>query len=360
MNQPGQAGLIAGPCSAESFNQVMDTAKAIAGYFPNAVFRAGVWKPRTRPGSFEGLGEKALPWLSEVKAETGLRIAIEVATPKHVELALKHNIDLVWIGARTVVNPFSVQELANALQGVDIPVMIKNPIHPDVQLWMGAIERILNAGIVRVAAIHRGFHTHAKSRFRNEPCWEIPIELKTMMPELALFCDPSHIAGKRSLLPFVSQRAMDLAMDGLMIETHCKPDAALSDAKQQITPDTLYQLINDLVVCRPENELDNSNNELKALRKQVDRIDEELVKLLAERLGFSEKIGAYKKEHNISILQLRRWKQTLKMQLKNAAELNIDENFIKLLYQLIHDESIKVQSELKNKKVVDKAVKSKD
>jgi chorismate mutase len=345
MNQSGKPFLIAGPCSAESPAQLLQTAKGIAANYPNAVFRAGVWKPRTRPGSFEGKGEEALIWLNQMKAETGLRFAVEVATPMHVELALKHKVDVMWIGARTVVNPFSVQELADVFKGVkDVPVMVKNPIHPDINLWIGAIERIMNAGIDRIAAVHRGFHQYGNSQFRNDPAWEIPIQLKSQLPDLALLCDPSHIAGNRTLLSFVAQRAMDLDMDGLMIETHCTPDLALSDAKQQITPETLHELVRNLRICESENEIIDSSNELQKLRNSIDAIDDELIQLFAKRLGYSKKIGKYKHENNITILQIRRWKKTLKNQLKNGAALGLNESFIKAIYQLIHDESISAQS----------------
>lgn len=350
-NQPGKPFLIAGPCSAESPSQVLQTAKGIALNYPNAIFRAGVWKPRTRPGSFEGKGEEALVWLNEMKAQTGLRFAVEVATPLHVELALKHKADVLWIGARTVVNPFSVQELADALKGVEgVPVLIKNPIHPDVNLWIGAIERILNTGINDVAAVHRGFHQYGHSQFRNDPAWEIPIQLKTQMPDLPLFCDPSHIAGNRTLLAFIAQRAMDLDMDGLMIETHCTPDLALSDAKQQITPETLNELLNGLRIGQSENEVDDHSDELQLLRNSIDTIDDELIQLFAKRLGFSEQIGKYKQENNVTILQIRRWKKTLKNQIKNGTALGLNENFVKAIYQLIHDESISVQSQWQSNK----------
>lgn len=350
-NQPGKPFLIAGPCSAESLAQVLQTAKGIALNYPNAIYRAGVWKPRTRPGSFEGRGEEALVWLNEMKEQTGLRFAVEVATPLHVELALKHKADVLWIGARTVVNPFSVQELADALNGIEgVPVLIKNPIHPDVNLWIGAIERILNAGITSVAAVHRGFHQYGHSQFRNDPAWEIPIQLKSQLPDLPLFCDPSHIAGNRNLLAFVAQRAMDLDMDGLMIETHCTPDLALSDAKQQITPEVLKELIDGLRIGQSESEIDEHSDELNLLRNNIDIIDDELIQLFAKRLGLSEQIGKYKQEHNVTILQIKRWKKTLKNQIKNGSALGLNEEFIKAIYQLIHDESISAQSQYKTAK----------
>lgn len=350
-NQPGKPFLIAGPCSAESPAQLLQTAKGIAMHYPNAIFRAGVWKPRTRPGSFEGKGEEALVWLNEMKAQTGLRYAVEVATPLHVELALKHKADVMWIGARTVVNPFSVQELADALKGItDVPVLIKNPIHPDVNLWIGAIERIMNTGIKQVAAVHRGFHQYGNSQFRNDPAWEIPIALKAQMPDLPLFCDPSHIAGNRTLLAFIAQRAMDLDMDGLMIETHCTPDLALSDAKQQITPETLFELLQGLRIGQSENEIEDNSDELQTLRNHIDAIDDELIQLFAKRTAFSKKIGKYKQDHNVTILQIRRWKKTLKNQIKNGTALGLNEDFVRAIYQLIHDESISVQSQWENSK----------
>lgn len=346
LNQPGKPFLIAGPCSAESPSQVLQTAKGIAVNYPYAIYRAGVWKPRTRPGSFEGKGEEALVWLKEMKAETGLRYAVEVATPMHIDLAIKYGADLLWIGARTVVNPFSVQELAEALKGIkNIPVLVKNPIHPDVNLWIGAIERIQNAGIDNIGAVHRGFHIHGQSQFRNDPAWEIPIQLKTQLPDLPLFCDPSHISGNRTLLSFVAQRAMDLAMDGLMIETHCTPDLAFSDSKQQITPEALHDLLQNLRIGKTENELGENCNELEFLRKNIDHIDDELIQLLAKRIGFSRQIGKYKHENNVTILQIRRWKKTLKNQIKNGALLGLNENFVRAIYQILHDESISVQSE---------------
>ena len=345
-NQPARPILIAGPCSAESPSQVLQTAKGIALNYPTAIFRAGVWKPRTRPGSFEGKGEEALVWLKEMKAETGLRFAVEVATPTHIDLALKHGADLLWIGARTVVNPFSVQELAEALVGMpNLPILVKNPIHPDVNLWIGAIERIQNSGIINIGAVHRGFHMHGNSQFRNDPAWEIPIQLKSLLPDLPLFCDPSHIAGNRKLLGFVAQRAMDLDMDGLMIETHCNPDLALSDAKQQVNPELLHELLQELRIGQSENEIDQNCNELQMLRNQIDAIDDELIQLLAKRMGFSKKIGKYKHDNNVTILQIRRWKKTLKNHIKNGAALGLNERFIKSVYQILHDESISVQSD---------------
>ncbi|MFN5832093.1 MAG: chorismate mutase [Bacteroidota bacterium] len=344
-NQTEKPLLIAGPCSAESPAQLLNTAKGIAVNYPNAVFRAGIWKPRTRPGSFEGKGEEALLWLKAMSDETGLRTAVEVATPSHIELALKHGVNMLWVGARTVVNPFSVQELADALTGIkDIPVLVKNPIHPDVNLWIGALERIQNAGVTQLGAVHRGFHMHGKSQFRNDPAWEIPIQLKTQMPDLPLFCDPSHIAGNRTLLAFIAQRAMDLDMDGLMIETHCTPDLALSDAKQQITPETLHALIQSLRIGQSEHEMLGEHDELQSLRNRIDAIDDELIQLLAQRMGFSKQIGKFKQEHNVTILQIRRWKNTLKNQIKNGSALGLSENFIKAIYQIVHDESISVQS----------------
>ncbi|MCZ2248446.1 MAG: chorismate mutase [Bacteroidia bacterium] len=349
INQSSKPFLIAGPCSAETHGQIMQTAQGIATYFPDAIFRAGVWKPRTRPGAFEGIGQEALLWLDDMRQQTGLRYAIEVATSEHVELALKHQVDVLWIGARTVVNPFSVQHLADALKGVThIPILIKNPIHPDVNLWLGAIERIYNSGIENIAAVHRGFYKYGQTRYRNYPAWEIPVQLKTIMPDLPLFCDPSHIGGKRKLIAPVAQQAMDLAMDGLMIETHCNPEQAWSDASQQITPKELLKLINGLNIAN--SEADEPNGELNILRKSIDIIDDELLSLLNRRNALSHKIGEYKVKNNITILQIRRRKNTLKNQLKQAKTLNLNNDFIKAIYQTIHDESIRIQSEIKKSK----------
>ncbi len=349
LNQSGRPFLIAGPCSAESARQVLETAQGIAQHYPKALYRAGVWKPRTRPGSFEGAGVSAFAWLKAMREQTGLRFMVEVATPQHIEIALKHQADALWIGARTVVNPFSVQELAHAMKGVShIPILIKNPVHPDINLWIGAIERIQQAGVNLVAAIHRGFHKYSNGDFRNNPAWDIPIQLKTQLPHLPLFCDPSHITGNKKLIPYITQLAIDLAMDGLMIETHHLPAKALSDAQQQITPAELHQLISNIRVSQSEEESERKCEEINILRNKIDIIDDELVNLLAQRMALSKEIGQYKFEHNIAILQLSRWKKTLQSQIQNGKTTGLSENFIKAIYQIIHDESITVQSRFGN------------
>ncbi|MBO7325783.1 MAG: bifunctional 3-deoxy-7-phosphoheptulonate synthase/chorismate mutase type II, partial [Bacteroidales bacterium] len=298
--------VIAGPCSAETEEQVMTTAKQLADRGVK-IFRAGVWKPRTKPGGFEGVGVEALPWLKAVKKETGMYVATEVATAKHVYECLKAGIDIVWIGARTTANPFAMQEIADALKGVDIPVLVKNPVNPDLELWIGAMERVNNAGLKRIAAIHRGFSSFDKKLYRNLPQWHIPIELRRRLPELPIFCDPSHIGGKRELIASLSQQAMDLGFDGLIVESHCNPDAAWSDAAQQITPDVLDYILN-LLVIRKDTHTTESLNEL---RKQIDECDNDLIQLLAKRMRVCREIGTYKKEHGVNILQTGRYNEIL-------------------------------------------------
>lgn len=343
--------LVIGPCSAETEKQVMDTAKEIARTFPNAIYRAGIWKPRTRPGSFEGVGEIGLEWLRNVKKETGLLSSTEVATPEHLELVLKNNIDAIWIGARTVANPFSVQLLADALKGTDIPVFIKNPINLDAELWLGAIERINRAGIKKIVAIHRGFHSLKQSEYRNQPHWEIPIHLKTKASSIPIICDVSHISGSTNLLFQTGQKAMDLNMDGLMIETHINPKKALSDAEQQITPKQLVQLISKLIVRTENSEDVFFKNRLEELRNQIDLLDKEMLNLITRRMAVSKKIGSYKEENNVTILQIRRWKKILKEQKENGHLAGLSEEFIEKLFDAIHDESIRVQNEVMNKGV---------
>jgi chorismate mutase len=341
--------LMVGPCSAESEKQVMDTAKLIAKNFPHAIYRAGVWKPRTRPGSFEGIGEIGLEWLGKVKQETGLLTSTEIATPDHLEKCLKHNIDIVWIGARTVANPFSVQILADALKGIDIPVFIKNPINLDLELWLGAIERINRVGIKKIVAIHRGFHSLKQSEFRNQPHWEIPIHLKTKATSIPMICDVSHISGTPDLLHQTAQKAMDLNMDGLMVETHINPKLAMSDAEQQITPKQLVSLISKIRIRTENSEDVFFKNRLDELRNQIDNLDAELLNLLSRRMTISKKIGTYKEENNVTILQIRRWKKILKTQKENGFLAGLSEEFIQNIFNHIHDESIKVQNEVMNK-----------
>ncbi len=340
--------VIAGPCGAESFEQVRRTAGELKALGTVSMFRCGVWKPRTRPNDFEGKGEEALRWLRDIKAEFGLRLTIEVATAAHTELALKYGIDSVWLGARTMANPFSVQEVADALKGSDIPVFIKNPIHDDLQLWIGGIERVCNNGLNKVAAIHRGFHFYGKSRYRNRPLWQIPIELRTVFPELPILCDPSHISGNRELIPQVAQKALDIGMDGLMIESHYDPTVALSDARQQLTPSDLGDLIENLVVRQPGCADPEFADKLQELRRVIDEIDEEILHVLKKRLQVVRQIGAYKKEHNITIFQLERWQEILRTRGQWADRIGLSRIHVERLCQLLHEESIRVQNEVMN------------
>ncbi len=341
--------LIAGPCSAESEEQMLTTAKQIAAFYPNSIFRAGIWKPRTRPNTFEGIGNVGLKWMQMVKQQTGLLTSTEVATATHVEECLKHGIDILWIGARTTVNPFSVQEIAEALRGVDIPVFVKNPIYPDLQLWIGALERVNNAGITKIVAIHRGFQSYDNGPFRNSPKWELAIELKAACPELPVICDPSHIGGTPELIPYIAQKAMDMDMDGLLIETHCRPAEALSDAKQQVTPLQLKQIIDDLQIRSSSIENIELQTKLEELRSIINKLDNELLEILAKRMAISAQIGAYKKENNITILQVSHWKKLIESGIESGNQIGLPEEFIKGLYQLIHDESIRRQTEVMNK-----------
>jgi len=332
--------LIAGPCSAETRTQVLETAKQLSEIDKVTLFRTGIWKPRTSPGSFEGIGEEGLYWLDEVKEKYGLKTTTEVATPKHVELCLKHNIDALWIGARTTVNPFYIQEIADSLKGIDIPVFIKNPISPDVGLWIGAIERFKKAGVKNISVIHRGFYSYTKGIYRNAPMWEIPVELKTEYPEIDIICDPSHIAGDSRLISEVSKLAVHYGMNGLMIETHPNPSEAWSDAKQQITPDRLRLILNDLVY----NELIGyyEDEELGFLRQEINTSDEMLLKEIAKRLEIVKKIADLKKNNSAKVFQLERWKIVLEEAKKKARELNLNENFIEDLMNVIHKESLNI------------------
>jgi len=341
--------FIAGPCSVESEKQVFEVAETLAKNPSVKALRGGIWKPRTRPNSFEGMGTEALPWLKNAGKAVGLPVMTEVANTNHVEQALKANIDMLWIGARTSVNPFSVQEIADALKGIDIPVFVKNPVTPDLQLWIGAIERMQKAGLEKIVAIHRGFTTHHKSIYRNEPMWDIAIALKSALPEIPMVCDPSHIGGSRDLLLPIAQRALDLNMDGIMIETHPNPDLALSDAQQQITPDNFNLLTAKLVLRQEKSESEVFVSQLQKLRDKIDVIDDNITDKLFERLALVNQIGQYKKENNVTILQLERWQEILKRQLSNANQNNLNDSFIKNLFLLIHDESIRIQTEIMNK-----------
>ena len=330
--------VIAGPCSAETEEQTLNTAKSLASNGIK-IFRAGIWKPRTKPGGFEGVGSIGLQWIKKVKAETGMYTTIEVATHDHVFEALKAGIDILWIGARTVVNPFAVQEIADALQGANISVLIKNPVNPDLELWIGAIERIYRAGIRRLGVIHRGFSSHEKKVYRNSPLWHIPIELRRRYPQIPIFCDPSHIGGNRELIAPLCQQAMDLNFDGLMIESHINPDEALSDASQQLTPTALDLLLNLLVI----RDMTQTTESLTALRYQIDNIDEGLLELLGKRMRVSYEIGVYKKEHNMPILHTLRYGEILESRPKSGLSMNLNPDFIKKIYSAIHEESIRQQ-----------------
>ncbi len=343
--------LIAGPCSAESHEQMMQIAHALGQDDRVDMIRAGVWKPRSKPGFFEGKGEEALQWLAEVKKNTQKKVCTEVATAEQVALALKYDIDAFWIGARSTVNPFTVQEIADALRGADMPVLIKNPINPDVELWSGAVERIQRAGINRIACIHRGFSSYDQSsQYRNKPNWAIPIELKRRYPNIPIYCDISHIAGQRDLLPEIAQRAMDLDLDGLMVETHPNPDAALSDAHQQITPQQLFKLLDNLVVRHGLSD-DTVNAQIEHLRQVMDSIDAEIVDLLSKRKNLGQELGIIKIENNLPIYQPERWREIVESRTSWGLKHDFTEEFIKKVFELIHEDSIQRQMELlKSKK----------
>lgn len=341
--------IISGPCSAETEEQTLNTAQQLSDMGVK-IFRAGIWKPRTRPGAFEGVGSIGLPWLKRVKEETGMFIGVEVANAHHVYEAIKYGVDIMWIGARTSANPFAVQEVADALKGIDIPVLVKNPVNPDLELWIGAFERLNNAGITQLAAIHRGFSTYDKSEFRNHPQWQIPIELRRRFPEIPIITDPSHIGGKRSLIAEICQEAMDLSFDGLIIETHCNPDKAWSDASQQITPETLKGILDNLVLRRPKIG-DTPRNTLDELRKQIDKLDNQLLDILKERMKISEAIGRYKYENNITILQARRYDEIMNDRKVKAESRNLNPDFVTEIFESIHEESISRQSAIMNKEL---------
>lgn len=338
--------IIAGPCSAENEKQIIETALSIDKIPQVKVYRAGIWKPRTRPNSFDGVGKIGLKWLKEVKDRTKLLTTTEIATPKHVEECLKNNVDILWIGARTTSNPFSIQEIANSLQGVDIPVMIKNPVNPDIQLWCGAIERIANAGINKIAAIHRGFYPFEKTNLRNIPKWEVPIELKTYFPGIPIICDPSHISGTTEYIEEIAQKAMDMNMDGLMIESHCCPEEAKSDAQQQLKPTALKEILEKIRIRKSSIDDIGFINKLEKYRDQIDSLDTQMLELLSQRMDIVEKIGKYKKENNVAILQILRWENILKTRTEQGVNLNLPEDFIKKLLQLVHKISIQKQTEI--------------
>lgn len=341
---PKRPFVIAGPCSAETEEQVMETAKQLAADGIK-VMRAGIWKPRTKPGGFEGIGSEGLAWLKRVKKETGMYVSTEVATQKHVYEALKYGVDLLWIGARTTANPFAVQEIAEALQGVDIPVLVKNPVNPDLELWIGALERLSNVGLTKLGAIHRGFSSFDKKIYRNLPQWHIPIELKRRYPDLPIICDPSHIGGKRDLIQPLSQQAMDLNFEGLIIETHCNPDCAWSDASQQVTPERLKEILGALII----REGKQTTEDLSALRRQIDEADDQLLELIAKRMRVSKEIGTFKKEHNMTIVQTDRYDEILTKRIAQATEMGMNPEFMRVILEAIHEESVRVQLDILNK-----------
>ena len=340
--------IISGPCSAETEEQVIETAKRLSNTGKVDILRAGIWKPRTKPGLFEGIGVIGLSWLMEAKKITGLPVTIEVATAKHVQDALQYEIDMLWIGARTTVNPFSVQEVADALRGVNIPVLIKNPINPDLELWSGAIERLQKAGLKQIGMIHRGFSSYGNTDFRNAPMWHLPIEMKRRFPDMLLVCDPSHICGNRTLLQSIAQISIDLDFGGLMIESHIDPDNAWSDAKQQITPETLVDMLNDLVWRRENTTEQVFITALASLREQINQMDDELLDLLGQRMKIADKIGAYKKTNDITILQTNRWNEILERAFQKGDFLGLSKEFIIKYFDAVHLESINHQNKVMN------------
>jgi len=340
--------LISGPCSVETEDQLMTTAQLLANTGKVSVLRAGIWKPRTRPGEFEGIGSIGLEWLKRAKAETGLPTAVEVATAKHVEEALASGVDILWVGARSTANPFTVQEIADALRGIDVPVLVKNPVNPDLQLWAGALERINKAGISKLGAIHRGFSSFEKSAFRNEPMWEIAIQLRTLCPELPIINDPSHICGNSELIPYIAQKALDLDMQGLMIEAHMDPSKAWTDAKQQVSPAALAEIVGNFNLRQPESKDAAFIDKLTELRKEIDKIDDLVLQKLADRMRITQKIGEYKRDNKVTILQVNRWDDIMKKRTAFAKALKLDRNFTEKFLELVHAESIRLQTEVMN------------
>ncbi|MCL2328571.1 MAG: bifunctional 3-deoxy-7-phosphoheptulonate synthase/chorismate mutase type II [Bacteroidetes bacterium] len=344
---PTRPLVISGPCSAESEEQMLETARGLKALGVQ-IFRAGVWKPRTRPNMFEGVGSPALKWLKKVKEETGMLTATEVATAKHVYEALKMGVDILWIGARTSANPFAVQEVADALQGADVPVIVKNPVNPDLELWMGAIERIAGAGITKLAAIHRGFSAFEKGRYRNEPRWQVVIELHRRMPDLPIICDPSHIAGDSQFIYEISQKAMDLGLNGLIIESHNNPAEAWSDAKQQLTPAQVGEVLNKLIIRQIESDNVEFKQSLDELRQKIDVLDNDVLNLFQQRMEVVKEIGKNKKENNIQILQSGRWAQIVEKAKKEAAVRGFSQEFVENIFKAIHQESINIQNRILN------------
>lgn len=337
--------VIAGPCSAETEEQVLETAKGLRELGIN-VFRAGIWKPRTHPGCFEGIGVPGLKWLQRVKKETGMKVATEVASERHVFECLKYGVDMVWLGARTTANPFLVQEIADALKDTDIPVLVKNPVNPDLDLWIGALERLNRAGIKKLGVIHRGFSSSQKIIYRNDPGWKIAIELRTRFPEIPFFADPSHMGGSRDYILELSQRALDLGLDGLMVESHCNPSCALSDSKQQLTPAEIKDLLSRIVVRDTDSDSLEYKEGIDHLRAQIDVIDDNLLYILQSRMNISRKIGEYKRDHNIAILQTARWDEVLDGMVKNGKKYGLPEDFVKAVFNAIHEVSVQAQNEI--------------
>jgi chorismate mutase len=340
--------IISGPCSAETEAQVLETATRLAKTGKVDVLRAGIWKPRTKPGLFEGIGTKGLPWLLQAKKITGLPITVEVATAKHVEDALQFDVDILWIGARTTVNPFSVQEVADALRGVDVPVLIKNPINADLELWSGGIERLLKVGVKQVGMIHRGFSNYGNTEYRNAPMWHLPIEMKRRYPGMPLICDPSHICGNRHMLQDTAQKSIDLDFDGIMVESHIDPDNAWSDAKQQITPERLGEMIDALIWRNENTDKEEFLNALAKLREQINHLDDELITLLGQRMKIADKIGQYKKDNNIVILQTNRWNEILEKAYSRGDKIGLSREFVTKYFDAVHLESINHQNKIMN------------
>ena len=343
--QDKQPLIIAGPCSVESPEQVMETALELKKYNID-VLRGGIWKPRTRPNAFEGVGGRGIGWLKKAGEAAGVPVGTEVAVPMHVEICLSHEIDVLWIGARTTGNPFSVQAIADALKGTDVPVMVKNPVSPDIGLWIGALERLYKAGVTRLAAIHRGFSTSDNGRYRNEPNWHIPIELKRRIPEIPIICDPSHICGNRELLQGIAQESIDLMFQGIMLEVHPNPDSALSDSEQQLTPDDFGKLINSLELKKVKIQDPDVYKKISVIRENIDKIDSNLIHLLGERMQLAEKIGKYKKDQKVTVFQPSRWNEILNSRVSEAEKYDLSAEFITKIYQYIHEEAVRHQEEI--------------
>lgn len=338
--------IVSGPCSAETEEQVLQTAEQLAATGMVDMLRAGIWKPRTRPGMFEGIGTKGLPWLQQAKKITGLPVTVEVATAKQVEDALHFDVDVLWIGARTTVNPFSVQEVADALRGVDVPVLIKNPVNPDIELWMGAVERVAKVGVKQIGLIHRGFSTFGNTDYRNAPMWHLAIEMKLRNPGMMMLCDPSHICGRRDILMEVAQKAIDLDYDGLMIESHIDPDKAWSDAKQQVTPERLKEMLQSIIWRKEDVNSDEFHAALEKFRQQINHLDDELMQLLGQRMKIAEQIGRYKRDNNITILQTTRWNAIIEKALKKGEAIGLSKEFVTKYFDAVHMESINHQKKI--------------